>query len=62
MFIFKLRLPLRLQGIPRVNAKNPLDPNNGHEDIGVRDISNEQLIIWPGARLVEINRCEAEAS
>src|SRR5437879_10706648 len=35
---------------------------NGHEDIEVRDICNQQSIIWPGARLVEINRYEAEAS
>src|SRR2546428_13059304 len=35
---------------------------NGHEDIEVGGISNQQLIIWPGARLVEINRYEAEAS
>src|SRR5437870_862818 len=35
---------------------------NGHEDIEVGGISNQQLTIWPGVRLLEINQYEAEAS
>ena len=60
MLVFQFRLPLRLQGIPRVIPTNILGAID-YEDIDVRDMSNTRLLFWPGLEIGGA-RYEAEAA